>query len=172
MPSGDDLTWVWVVGLISLAIGVGLGAGIAYLALGSFRRARELKSKLDALQQEHDAYRDEVAQHFLKTSQLVHKMTDSYRDVYKHLANSSQSLCKEPLATPRLDFADNTSLASKTHDRVVDKRSRAGFSDGETDELEDTDPEAYLGDSPRVPDLARDSVDASGTRPRRHKPPH
>ncbi len=170
MPSGVDLTWVWVIGLISLAVGIGLGAGVAYLALGSFRRARELKTKLDALQQEHDAYRDQVAQHFLKTSQLVQRMTDSYRDVYKHLAASSQSLCKEPLATPRLDFAENTSIASKAKHRIAENRTRVGFSNGETDELEDTDPEAYLGDSPRVPDLNRDGLD-SGAGSRRRKPP-
>ena len=52
MPDGVDLTWVWGIALISLAVGIGLGVGIAYLAMGSCRRARELATKLEALQRE------------------------------------------------------------------------------------------------------------------------
>ncbi len=169
MPGGVDMTWVWVVALISLAVGIGLGIGIAYLALGSCRRARELKIKLDALQKESDSYRDQVAQHFLKTSHLVQRMTDSYRDVYRHLATGSQSLCKEPLGTPRLDTVENSSIASKQKDRIADDKTTGSFSNGETDGLEDADPDAFLGDSPRVPDLDRDNLNAEAS-PKRRTP--
>ena len=167
MPDGVYLTWVWGIALISL--GVGIGVGIAYLAMGSCRRARELATKLEALQKESDAYREEVAQHFLKTSQLVHRMTDSYRDVYQHLATGSESLCKEPLSAPRLDIADSLSAESKRTDKIAGDQATHSFSEGATNGLEDVDADAVLGDSPRVPDLDRDAVDTK-TGPKRRTP--
>ena len=169
MSGGVELTWVWAIPLISFVVGIGLGIGIAYLALGSCRRSRELKAKLDALQKEFDGYRSQVAEHFLKTSQLVQKMTSSYRDVYKHLATGSQSLCKEPLSTPRLDIAEDSTLTGKGQGRIRDDLASSGFSNGETDGLEGADADAFLGDSPRVPDLDTEGADER-TRPRKRTP--
>jgi len=90
MASSIGLSWVWVTGLITFALGIACGAGFTYLMAGNTRRrTSDLKEKLDQLQQELDGYRDQVGQHFRKTSELVQAMTDSYRNVYEHLAKGS-----------------------------------------------------------------------------------
>ncbi len=148
MESGIDFSWAWGIGLIGFALGVACGVGIGYLTLCNSRRSQLLQEKCDALQREFDAYRGQVGQHFQRTSELVQKMTDSYREVYEHLATGSQALCQNPVTTPRLDIPDQPVLESAKGDKVPDS-----FSDAETDGLNDADSDDYLGDSPHVPTL-------------------
>lgn len=156
MASGIGLSWVWVTGLITFALGIACGAGFTYLITGnSRRRTSELQEKLDQLQQELDGYRDQVGQHFRKTSELVQAMTDSYRNVYEHLAKGSEVLCQDPVSTPRLDFAQHAKLdtESDTDTQVPDTDIIDAFSDAETDSMDDLAADAILGDAPRVPNL-------------------
>ena len=150
MESGMDLSWTWGMGLIGFAFGVACGVGIGYLTLCNSRRSQALQEKCDALQREFDAYRSQVGQHFQRTSQLVQKMTDSYREVYEHLATGSQALCQNPVSTPRLDIPDQPVLESAATSQAAE-----GFSDAETNAPNetDTDTDDYLGDSPHVPTL-------------------
>jgi hypothetical protein len=156
MASGIGSNWVWVTGLITFALGIACGAGFTYLlATNSRRRTTELQEKLDQLQQEFDGYRDQVGQHFRKTSELVQAMTDSYRNVYEHLAKGSEVLCQDPVNTPRLDFPQHTKLdtESGTDTRARDTGITDTFSDAETDSIDDMTADAILGDAPRVPNL-------------------
>ena len=41
-----------------------------------------------ALEREFDQYRDEVSSHFVQTSELVGRLSESYRDVFDHLAHA------------------------------------------------------------------------------------
>lgn len=148
MESGIELSWAWGIGLIGFAFGVACGVGIGYLTLCSSRRSQLLQEKCDTLQREFDAYRDQVGQHFQRTSELVQKMTDSYREVYEHLASGSQALCQSPVATPRLDIPDQPVLETTKTSAPPES-----FSDAETDGVNDTDSDDYLGDSPHVPTL-------------------
>ena len=170
MVSGIGSSWIWVVGLITFALGIACGAGFTYLMAGNGRRRTiELQEKLDQLQQEFDSYRDQVGQHFQKTSELVQAMTDSYRNVYEHLAKGSEALCQDPVSTPRLDFPQPTKLDSEadTDSRAPDTDITDTFSDAETDSIDNMTEEAMLGDAPRVPDL--DKLYAED-RPTHHTP--
>ncbi|MFQ5643593.1 MAG: YhcB family protein [Thiogranum sp.] len=140
-----------------LCPGACCGAGLTYLMAGSNRRrAIELQEKLDQLQQELDDYRDQVGQHFRKTSELVQAMTDSYRNVYEHLARGSEVLCQDPVSTPRLDLPQQTRLDSApgADTAASDNAVSEAFSDAETDSIDDElNTDALLGDTPRVPNL-------------------
>jgi uncharacterized membrane-anchored protein YhcB (DUF1043 family) len=94
---GEETSWLWGTSLIALALGVVLGIGLALLFMQNFGRAKKLQQEVDRLEQELTEYRSQVTDHFKQTSTLVQKMTESYRDVYQHLANSSQQLCQEPM---------------------------------------------------------------------------
>ncbi len=159
MESGIDLSWTWGMGLIGFAFGVACGVGIGYLTLCNSRRSQVLQEKCDALQREFDAYRGEVGQHFQRTSQLVQKMTDSYREVYEHLATGSQALCQNPVNTPRLDIPDGPVLESAETSQAAE-----GFSDAETNAPNETDSDDYLGDSPHVPTLDMQDQEPATTR--------
>jgi hypothetical protein len=140
-------------------LGVTCGVGIGYLTLCNSRRSQLLQEKCDALQREFDAYRGQVGQHFQRTSELVQKMTDSYREVYEHLATGSQALCQNPVSTPRLDIPDQPVLESAKTGPAPE-----GFSDAETNDLNETDTDDYLGDSPHVPTLDMQDQEPATTR--------
>lgn len=152
MESGIGMSWIWAIGLIAFAFGIAVGVGIAYVFFGSNRRTRELRAEMETLQQQFDDYRNQVGKHFLRTSELVQKMTDSYREVYEHLAGGSQALCQNPVSTPRLDIPGAPGLDEQREGST--RRSAAEeYSDAEVDTLSDADSDNYLGDSPNVPKL-------------------
>jgi uncharacterized membrane-anchored protein YhcB (DUF1043 family) len=151
MESGIALSWAWGIGLIGFAFGVACGVAIGYMTLCNNRRSQQLQEKCDALQRDFDAYRGQVGQHFLRTSELVQQMTDSYREVYEHLATGSQALCETPVSPPRLDIPDQPVLETAKSGKAPD-----AFSDAETNGLAQADSDDYLGDSPRVPTLDMD----------------
>lgn len=168
MANGIDLGWVWAIGFATFALGIVCGAAVAFLMSGNGRRhTSELQQKLDQLQQEFDSYQDQVGQHFQKTSELVQTMTDSYRNVYEHLASGSEVLCQDPVSTPRLDFPQHARLDTETDTLASGIDITDTFSDAETDNAEKLITEAVPGDTPQVPNL--DKLHTKG-HPTHHTP--
>ncbi|GMQ83500.1 MAG: hypothetical protein BMS9Abin06_0235 [Gammaproteobacteria bacterium] len=154
MVSSIGSSWIWATGLITFVLGIACGAGFTYLMTGNNRRrTTELQARLDQLQQEFDGYRDQVGRHFRKTSELVQSMTDSYRNVYEHLAKGSEALCQDPVSTPRLDFPQHAEQDAEADTPAPDTDITDTFSDAETDSVDDMAAEDILGDAPRVPNL-------------------
>jgi uncharacterized membrane-anchored protein YhcB (DUF1043 family) len=94
--------------MVLLGLALALAAALAVgFALGRFthpaqRRCRELEGELAALKGRFDGYKEEVGQHFARTSELVHGLTLQYRAVYDHLADGARSLCPDhPLLLSR-----------------------------------------------------------------------
>ena len=105
---GEVSIWTWLGSAIVFAIGGATGFFISRQLKD--KRTRELEEKLAATRTELSDYRGEVNQHFLKTSLLVGKLTNDYREVYEHLATGAQKLCKEKPGTPKLDLPDTKIL--------------------------------------------------------------
>jgi uncharacterized membrane-anchored protein YhcB (DUF1043 family) len=105
---GDISIWAWMGAAIMFAIGGATGYFISRQLKD--KRTRELEEKLAATRTELADYRGEVNQHFLKTSLLVGKLTNNYREVYEHLATGAQKLCNEKPGTPKLDLPDTNIL--------------------------------------------------------------
>ena len=63
-------------------------------------------------------YRDNVSDHFSLTADLVQHMTESYREVYQHLASGAQDLCSNEVASKLLpagsDAVFNSDESSET----------------------------------------------------------
>jgi uncharacterized membrane-anchored protein YhcB (DUF1043 family) len=105
---GEVSLWTWMGGAIVFAIGGAAGFFIARQIKDE--RTRQLEQQLESARNEMTSYRGEVNQHFLKTSLLVSKLTDNYREVYEHLATGAQKLCKERPPTPELKLPETTIL--------------------------------------------------------------
>lgn len=90
---------VWVTGFICLATGAAAGYFLASRVNAGPTKISELEQQLQDLQRSHARYRDEVSEHFSTTADLVQQMTDSYRDVYQHLASGAQDLCSGEVAS-------------------------------------------------------------------------
>jgi uncharacterized membrane-anchored protein YhcB (DUF1043 family) len=145
----DDTTSIWAVGILSFALGLVLGCIGAYLFLGRYSQTAHLREELGELRERFSDYRDQVTQHFMRTSELVQEMTQSYRAVYEHLATGAQELCEGEVETPSLDASNKDLLVENGHPD----------DDGYGDEL--------LGDTPRISDL-KIKVESEKNQTRQH----
>ena len=119
---GEISLWTWMGGAIVFALGGAAGYVIARQIKDE--RTRQLEQQLEQARQEMDSYRGDVNQHFLKTSLLLSKLTDNYREVYEHLATGAQRLCKDKPHTPELKLSSETILpaaAELSHDRSAEE---------------------------------------------------
>ena len=146
MISLEGTASLWAVGILCLALGMVLGSIVTYLATARYGRNRELREELNHLKERFTDYREQVTQHFMRTSELVQEMTQSYRAVYEHLASGAQNLCSDELETAYLDFPDRARVSEKHECReaadLIDELS------SDVEHLED-----LLGEAPRISDL-------------------
>lgn len=105
-----SLSTLVLTSLISLLAGAGLGAFLLYLFRAQVY-SRELEQRLHEAENTLQSYQRDVAEHFAQTSQLVNNLTQSYRDVHEHLANSALKLATPAISRQILDSA-NANLVS------------------------------------------------------------
>ena len=88
----ENLTSVWLIGLMALVAGVLIGA-LAYRLFSSSKdKTEQIRSELDETRDELSAYKASVQTHFDKTSELVNELTQNYARVYQHLAEGAHTL--------------------------------------------------------------------------------
>ena len=143
----DGSTSFWAIGLLSFLLGTVIGCILTYTIVARNNRTHQLQMELNELTDDFRGYRDQVTLHFMRTSELVQEMTQSYRSVYEHLASGAQHLCGDDEAAA----LHHTSTA-----RVTDSSDQA--IDSDYDELEElakirSDIDDLLGESPRVSDM-------------------
>lgn len=102
-----SLSTLVFTGLISLLAGAGLGAFLLYLFRAQVY-SRELEQRLHEAENSLKNYQRDVVDHFAQTSQLVNNLTQSYRDVHEHLANSALKLATPAISRQILESANNT----------------------------------------------------------------
>ena len=134
---------IWIVGVLGILLGIGLGSIVTYALASRNNRNQNLQAELDQLIGQFAEYREQVGQHFMHTSDLVQEMTRSYRAVYEHLATGAYHLCSEQTDTPTLGHRSPDALASGN-----------AADDPEYDELAELsslkeDIDSLLNDSPR-----------------------
>ncbi len=96
-------TTLFWVGLICLVVGACAGYLLAQSASPTGKKRRELEVALRAKEAEFKAYQQEVTTHFVKTSELIGDLTESYRGVHEHLAMSAMHLANPDVSRKLLD---------------------------------------------------------------------
>lgn len=81
--------------LIALSAGVLIGIFVGRRTSLDRGRCQQLETELAGARAGSNRYREEVAAHFTKTSELVQGLTLQYRAVYDHLADGARVLCPE-----------------------------------------------------------------------------
>ena len=144
---------MWLVGLIIFALGLAAGYALHYFLNPDHDRNKTLEAELQTLRQESSRYREQVTEHFQRTSTLVQDMTQSYRAVYEHLASSSQQLCGDRVSNPQLDLPERGRLPG-TPDMENTESAAPSQAHAESARERDTrdDHEETHGDVPHVPD--------------------
>lgn len=93
---------LWLTAFGCLAVGIAIGFVLAGRTTSNPEKISDLEQQLQELQRSHAHYREEVSEHFSTTAELVQQMTDSYKDVYQHLATGAQELCSGEVASKLL----------------------------------------------------------------------
>lgn len=91
---------------IILAVIIGLVAGALFVWLlnrSARNEADAAEGKLQKLQKEFDAYRNEVNAHFAKTADAVDQLTQSYQNVFNHLSDGAQKLMDKTALKAQLE---------------------------------------------------------------------
>lgn len=116
--------WMVIALLAVAAISVAIGYSIG-------RSQNDGKEKLKQAEEELTQYKEQVAQHFGKTAELFDKLTHDYRDVYEHLAQSSENLCGDQVPRISADVPDGKLLASdhEVEPGTVDLQSKEPLED-------------------------------------------
>ncbi len=107
-----SLSTLVITSLISLFVGAGLGAFLLYLFRAQVY-SRDLEQRLHEAENTLQSYQRDVADHFAQTSQLVNNLTQSYRDVHEHLANSALKLATPAISRQILASANTTLLSEE-----------------------------------------------------------
>ena len=89
---------IWLTAIGCLAIGILVGMVFASRFNISPARVQELENQIRELKDTHNNYRDNVSDHFSMTAELFQHMTESYKEVYQHLASGAQELCNSDVA--------------------------------------------------------------------------
>ena len=89
---------VWFILASMFVVGATMGFIIGYTRNSDAKKVQKLESELEKAQKEMGQYRGQVTDHFDKTAELFNRLTHDYRDVYEHLAVSSQVLCGDQTA--------------------------------------------------------------------------
>ncbi len=117
--SGYAIDWssglLWSV----FAVGFVVGCLVMYFVIRRGTRAAQLKKELDRVRAEHEDYRRQVHDHFGKTSVLFQRMTGSYRAIYDHLVQGSQSLCDDGTIPGRIEFPQTRLLSDRGDEEGV-----------------------------------------------------
>ena len=93
---------IWLAAIAALAVGIVIGVVFASRLNTSPSRVHELENQIRNLKENHIEYKDSVSDHFSMTAELVQHMTESYKEVYQHLATGAQDLCSIEVASKLL----------------------------------------------------------------------
>lgn len=93
---------IWLIAIGCLAIGVIIGVVFTSRLNTSPARVQELENQIRTLKETHSDYRENVSDHFSMTAELFQHMTESYKEVYQHLATGAQDLCSNEVASKLL----------------------------------------------------------------------
>jgi uncharacterized membrane-anchored protein YhcB (DUF1043 family) len=65
---------------------------------------------LQTLSEEHENYKSSVHTHFNSSAQLLGKLTESYRDVFVHMAEGARTLCPDYISSQMTLTGDTKAL--------------------------------------------------------------
>nr|WP_304184979.1 Z-ring associated protein ZapG [Hafnia alvei] len=102
----------WEYALIGLVVGIVIGAVAMRFGNRKLRQQQVLQNELEKSKNELEQYRQELVSHFAHSAELLDNMASDYRQLYQHMAKSSNNLLPDmPLQDNpfryRLTEADN-----------------------------------------------------------------
>ncbi len=117
--------YIWLILASMLAVGVLVGYFMGRnKGDTSAPKVQELEDSVTQVNLEMKQYRSQVTDHFEKTAGLFNQLTNDYRKVYEHLANSSEQLCGDQVAKLKSLTAE-TKVLEGEGEKVVSQAAEA-----------------------------------------------
>jgi uncharacterized membrane-anchored protein YhcB (DUF1043 family) len=101
-----SLSALILTALIATIAGALIGALLSKTLHPQEQQNRETEKRLQETEDKLLSYQQEVSEHFAETSRLVNTLTQSYKDVYEHLADSALKLSNPDLSRQLIDAGD------------------------------------------------------------------
>ena len=106
-----SLTTLIIIALITLLVGGAIGAMVVKsMNPQQQQQNKELEQRLHTTEEKLRDYQQEVTEHFVETSLLVNRLTQSYKEVHEHLASSALKLTNPDISRQLIDAADGKLL--------------------------------------------------------------
>ncbi|MFY0700682.1 MAG: DUF1043 family protein [Bermanella sp.] len=80
------------------AVGTGIGILLQRYVLSRGTHVSQLERELDKLKGEQLSMQDALQQHYSQTSELTQNLTNSYQELYEHIARGASQFTEKPLA--------------------------------------------------------------------------
>lgn len=109
------MTWEYT--LIGLVVGIIIGAIAMRFGNRKLRQQQTFQHELDKSKAELDRYREKLTSHFVHSAELLDNMTDDYRQLYQHIAKSSNSLLPDQRSENNL-FCYRLTEAEADNDQI------------------------------------------------------
>jgi len=120
------MTWEYAV--IGLVVGIAIGAVAMRFGNRKLRNQQVMKNELEKSKAELDEYRQELVGHFARSAELLDNMATDYRQLYQHMAKSSNNLLPD---MPEQDNPFNYRLTGSEADNdQVPVQMPRDYSDG------------------------------------------
>lgn len=88
----------WEYALIGLVVGIIIGAVAMRFGNRKLRQQQALQYELEKNKAELEEYREELVSHFARSAELLDNMAHDYRQLYQHMAKSSNNLLPDSMA--------------------------------------------------------------------------
>lgn len=118
-----ELSTLILTGFTSLIAGGLIGALLTRTLRPQEQQNRELEVRLKQSEDRLSDYQDQVTVHFAETSQLINKLTQSYKEVHEHLAGSALKLTNPDISRKLIEAADGTLSSDTDAYRDIDPAS-------------------------------------------------
>jgi uncharacterized protein len=108
-----------IVALITLVTGtiIGVAVGRAWIPPA---QQKELEKRLSTATDELTHYQQDVAKHFLETSQRVAELTQCYRELHEHLAKGAMKLTNTEIGRQLLDAGGATDVIADVEEISIE----------------------------------------------------
>lgn len=109
---------VWGAMLVALVLGAMLGIILTRTTNGKVKKQLQLEQALQDAQAQLDEQKQKLEQHFEQSAVLLKTLAEDYKNLYQHLAQSSETLLPEAnqlefFKQPKLEQAQETASSEQ-----------------------------------------------------------
>ncbi|WP_070962394.1 Z-ring associated protein ZapG [Vibrio sonorensis] len=122
----------WIYAVVGLLVGGVLGFAVSRLSTPGYKKQKSIQKELETAKFELEQQKQDLADHFAQSAELIDSVGREYTKLYQHLAKTSSELLPE---TPAQDNPFNK--------QVAEPEEQEGTPLIESDAPEDKQPKDY-----------------------------